>query len=89
MSWKKNKNGVEPLDMNDLPSSYFESASDILEEGRGVSKLRNRNDKIHSELSDLAKNNRGCKLVAYKVDNGEYIVYHLQGLEISVKLVNK
>lgn len=80
---------IESLDMEGLPPTFFQSASDMLEEGRGISKLRNRNDKIHAELHDLANSYNGCKLTSYKVENGDYIVHHVAGLNISVKLVNK
>jgi hypothetical protein len=91
MSWpaRRTRPEVEPLDLNELPTSFFQTAGEILEEDRGLSKLRNRNDKIHSELEDLATKHKGSKLSTYKVDDGDYVCYHLRGLDISVKLVNR
>lgn len=84
---KKDKR--ERLDMEGLPPSFFQSGSDILNEDRGISKLRHRNDKIHAELQDLSSQYQGSKLSVYKVENGNFIIYHIRGLDISVKLINQ
>lgn len=82
---------IERLDLEGLHPSFFSSASDIVSEDRGMSKLRHRNDKIHAELQDMISQEkyRGCKLVTYKENNGKDIVYHIRGCEIAVRLVNQ
>ncbi len=92
MNTKFNKRQkIERLDLEGLPPSYFESASDILQEQRGAAKLRHRNDKINAELHDMVMHGKykGCKVVTYKENNGKDIVYHIRGGEIAIRLVNQ
>lgn len=77
---------IEPLQSDGLPSSFFNDASSIKGQERGAAKLKNRNDTIHSEMHDLAAKHK-TKLVTYKTKDNQYIVYHIPGLDISVKVL--
>lgn len=57
MSHKINKKGkqIEPISSAEMPFSYLQSASMMLLEKNGASKLRARNDMIRGDLMDFAK----------------------------------
>lgn len=81
------KDKIERLDLTEAPDSYFQTSQQLMADGnkKSLSKLRARNDKIHSELMELASNNNS-KLKTYK--NGNRVWYVVEGTNISISLVN-
>lgn len=80
--WKLN---LDPVEFTDAPTSYLQDASQVKGEERGQYKLRARNDKIYSELADLASESRN-KVSVQK--SGNRIFYIVHGLGITVSLIN-
>lgn len=76
---------ITPLDMSDAPNIYMQTHTQVKDEDKGMYKLRARNDKIHSELTDLA-NMHDTKILTNKV--GNRVFYTVKNMGVTVCLVN-
>ena len=76
---------IEKPFTDDLPSSFKVDSSQLLENGKGVYKLRARNDVIHAELNEWAVE---AKAKLHTQKHGDRIYYMMPDLGITVNLVN-
>lgn len=76
---------VEPISLKDAPSAYVSTSNEINKDDKGLYKLRARNDRIQSELSDYCRD-INTKLLVNKV--GDRVFYTMEGMGISVCLIN-